>query len=147
MGRSCISAFFVNLELAHVQLDELWAKVKQTDQDVWVWVACEAKSKRIPVLQLGPRTQQMAYSVVHELKSRLKPGCVPIFSSDGLKHYFYALTAHFGEWIKPDEQSKPVWTIWANFAYALFIKQQRRFRLIEVEQRNIWAQLQNMLPG
>ena len=81
--------FFANLELGHVQLDELWANVKQAKQDVWVWIACDAKTKLIPVLQLGPRTQEMAHSVVHELKGRLKPGCVPVFSSDGLKHYFY----------------------------------------------------------
>jgi hypothetical protein len=42
----------------------------------------------------------MAYVVVHELKSRLKVGNMPVFSTDGLKHYFYALTAHFGEWVK-----------------------------------------------
>lgn len=52
-----------------------------------------AKTKIIPVIQLGARTQEMAYSVVHELKSKLKVGRVPVFSSDGLKHYFYALTA------------------------------------------------------
>jgi IS1 family transposase len=131
--------FFANLELTHVQLDELWANVKQSEQDVWVWVACEAKYKLIPVLQVGPRTQAMAYSVVHELISRLKAGCVPIFSSDGLKHYFYALTAHFGEWVNPHGQTKPVWNIFADFAYAQVIKQQRRFRLIKVEHRNIWG--------
>ena len=129
--------FFANPEAC--QLDELWAKVKQSDQEVWVWVAYEAKFKLITVLQLGPRTQQMAYSVVHELISRLEPGCVPVFSSDGLKHYFYALTAHFGEWMKPDEQSKPVWTILDDFAYAQVIKQQRRFRLIKVEHQNVWG--------
>jgi hypothetical protein len=112
-----------------------------------VWVACEAKYKLIPVLQLGPRTQDMAYSVVHELKNRLKPGCVPIFSSDGLKHYFYALTAHFGEWVKPDGQAKPVCNIFADFAYAQVLKQQRRFRLLKVEHRNLWGQLRNMSPG
>lgn len=84
-GQRLHQRFFANLDLAHVQLDELWANVKQSDQDIWVWVACEAKYKLIPVLQLGPRTQNMAYSVVHELKSRLKPGCAPVFSSDGLK--------------------------------------------------------------
>ncbi len=138
-GQKLHQRFFANLELAHVQLDELWANIKRSDQDVWVWVACEAKSKLIPVLQLGPRTQEMAYSVVHELKSRLKPGCIPVFSSDGLKHYFYALTAHFGEWIKPDDQTKPIWMIMTDFAYAQVIKQQRRFRLIKVEHRNIWG--------
>jgi len=110
-GRKLHERFFKNLSLGHIQLDELWAKVKQAQGEVWVWTVCEAKTKIIPVIQLGARTQDMAYSVVHELKSRMKAGCVPIFSSDGLKHYFYALTAHFGEWIVPDGEKKPVWLI------------------------------------
>lgn len=62
----------------------------------------DAKTKIIPVMQVGARTQEMAYSVVHELKCRLAIGCVPVFSTDGLKHYFYALTAHFEKWDFPD---------------------------------------------
>jgi hypothetical protein len=65
-GRKLHERFFSGLELVHVQLDELWAKVKQAKHDVWVWVACEAKTKIIPVIQLGPRTQDMAYAVVHD---------------------------------------------------------------------------------
>jgi hypothetical protein len=64
---------------------------------------------------------------------------VPVFSSDGLKHYFYALTAHFGEWFQSDDQPKPTWLLLASFAYAQVIKHQRRFRLIDVEQRMIWG--------
>ncbi len=92
-GRKFYERFFIGLDLVHVQLDELWAKVKQAKQDIWVWMACEAKTKIIPVIQLGPRTQDMAYSVVHELKTKMITGCVPVFSSDGLQHYFYALTS------------------------------------------------------
>jgi IS1 family transposase len=103
------------------------------------WVACEAKTKIVPVLQLGARTQEMAYSVVHELKSKLRTGCVPIFSSDGLKHYFYALTAHFGEWIYIEGEKKPKWMILPNFFYAQVVKQQKRFRLVNVEQRHVWG--------
>ncbi|MFZ6029540.1 MAG: hypothetical protein ACOYYS_17645 [Chloroflexota bacterium] len=138
-GEKLHQRFFASLELSHIQLDELWANVKQSKQDLWVWVACEAKHKLIPVLQVGPRTQEMAYSVVHELKSRLKPGCTPVFSSDGLKHYFYALTAHFGKWLRPAEGGKPVWTILADFAYAQVIKQQRRYRLVKVVHRHVWG--------
>lgn len=138
-GRKLHERFFVNLELAHVQLDELWAKVKQAQQEVWVWVACEAKTKIVPVIQVGARTQDMAYSVVHELKSRMKADCVPVFSSDGLKHYFYALTAHFGEWICPDGETKSVWMILPTFFYAQVIKHKKRYALIEVEQRPIWG--------
>jgi len=65
--------------------------------------------------------------------------CVPIFSSDGLKHYFYALTAHFGEWIVPEGGTKPVWLILPSFLYAQVIKQQRRFRLVGVEHHLLWG--------
>jgi hypothetical protein len=90
--------FLAELELVHVQLDELWANVKNNGQEMWLWIASDVKAKIIPVMQVGARNQEMAYSVVHELKGRLAAGCVPVFSTDGLKHYFYALTAHFGKW-------------------------------------------------
>ena len=67
--------------------------MKQAEQAVWMGLVCDAKTKIVPVMQMGARTQEMAYSVVHELKLKLKVGCVPIFSTDGLAHYFYALTA------------------------------------------------------
>ena len=97
-GKKLHDRFMLELKLIHVQLDELWANVKRSTQDMWVWVACDVTTKIIPVIQVGGRTQEMAYHVVHELKGRLRPGCVPVFSTDGLRHYFYALTAHFGRW-------------------------------------------------
>jgi hypothetical protein len=51
------------------------------------------------VLHLGARSQDAAHTVVHNLYGRLAPGCPPMLSSDGVKLYFYALTAHFGEWV------------------------------------------------
>jgi hypothetical protein len=95
-------------------------------------VASNAQTKLIPVLQVGGRTQEMAYRVVHELKGRLRPGCVPVFSSDGLKHYFYALTAHSGCWERSDGK-KRVWQLLGEFAYAQVIKHQRKRRTVEVE--------------
>ena len=77
----------------------------------------------------------MAYSVVHELKRRLKVGFVPIFSSDGLKHFYYALTAHFGESVAVEGKKKLEWLIVSIFKYAQVIKQQRGFRLVGVENR------------
>ena len=63
---------------------------------LWLWVAVDPLSKIIPVLHLGARTQAAAHTVKHDLYRRLIPGCLPVFTSDGLNHYFYALTAHFG---------------------------------------------------
>lgn len=127
--------FFRNLLLDHVQLDELWGNVKRSGAEVWVWATIEAKTKIIPVLRVGERSQAMAYEVVHELKSRLANGCVPIFSSDGLKHYFYAITAHFGFWQQPEGAKKPVWMVWPSLLYGQVVKHQQRRKLVKVEQR------------
>ena len=145
-GNKLHERFMMGLELFHLQLDELYGYVKQSGHEIRVWTIIDAKTKLMPVLQIGPRTQAMAYGVVHELKSRLKAGCVPVFSSDGLKHYFYghstnhfALTAHFGEWIDMEGQGNPVWMILESFFYAQVVNCQRRFRLVSVEHKVIWG--------
>lgn len=65
-GRKLHERFMVELDLIHVQLDELWANVKNSGPDLWLWVASDVKTKIVPVLQVGGRTQEMAYRVVHE---------------------------------------------------------------------------------
>lgn len=80
-GKKLHERFMAELELVHLQLDELWANVKDRGQDMWLWIASDAKTKLIPVMQVGVRNQEMAYSVVHELKGRLAVGCVPRFVS------------------------------------------------------------------
>jgi len=134
-GRKLHEWMMVELELIHVQLDELWGDVKKkSGQELWVWTASDAATKILAVMQVGGRTQEMAYGVVHELKWRLKAGCVPVFSTDGLRHYFYALTSHFGKWQR-EEGKKPVWVMVSDFLYAQVIKHQRRRRTVEVERR------------
>jgi IS1 family transposase/transposase-like protein len=133
-GRKLHERMMVELELIHIQLDELWADVKHSQQEMWLWVASDAQTKLIPVLQVGGRTQEMAYEVVHELKSRLKVGCVPVFSTDGLKNYYYGLTAHFGKW-KWVGKKKPVWELLSDFVYGQVVKHQRKRVTVEVERR------------
>jgi transposase-like protein len=110
--------FFQELIFRHIQLDELWANVRRENQEVWLWAAIEATTKVVPILKLGPRTLEMAFSVVHELRQRMKAECIPIFCSDGLKLYYYALTAHFGGWVFPVGIRKPVWEISGELLYA-----------------------------
>ena len=76
---------FQELIYEHIQLDELWANYDHEGQELWLWVATEAKSKLIPVLKLGPRTLDMAMGVVHALVGSMRPGYLPIFTTDGLK--------------------------------------------------------------
>ena len=89
---------FCHLWLPHLQLDELRTRLRNQTQVQWLWLAIDPLTKILPVLQLGPRTQHMAHRVIHSLRESLAPGCIPLFTSDGLNLYFYALTAHFGTW-------------------------------------------------
>jgi transposase-like protein/IS1 family transposase len=127
------NAVFAEVIFRHIQLDELWAKVRRESQEVWLWVALEAQTKVIPVMKLGPRTLDMAMKVVHELKERMPGGCMPIITSDGLKLYYYALTAHFGQWVAKEGERKPVWEIAVGFLYAQVKKIHRRRKLVKVE--------------
>src|SRR5215472_814956 len=90
-GSSCISP-------PHLQLDELRTRLRNHTHVLWVWLAIDPSTKILPVLHLGPRTQNAAHAVIHALQRILAPGCLPLFTSDGLNLYFYALTAHFGHW-------------------------------------------------
>jgi Integrase core domain len=86
------------------------------------------------VLQLGPRTQSMAHRVIHSLRELLAPGCMPLFTSDGLNLYFYALTAHFGQWLTFYRRGRKVrrWQVAAELIYGQVKKSYRRRKLIRV---------------
>jgi IS1 family transposase len=66
----------------HVQLDELWVNFKDGSQEMWLWIASDVKTKLILVMQVGKGIKRCRL----QLKVRLDAGCVPVFSSDGLKH-------------------------------------------------------------
>ena len=89
---------FCQLRLPHLQLDELRTRLRCAQEVLWLWLAVDPRTKILPVLSLGPRTQNAAHMVIHSLRELLAPGCIPLFTSDGLNLYFYALTAHFGHW-------------------------------------------------
>ena len=107
--------------------------------EVWLWVAMEATTKVIPGMKLGPRTLEIAMGVVHELRQRMPSGCTPIFSSDSLKLYFYALTAHFGHWVLGEGVRKPMGEITAGFIYAQVKNIHRWRRLVKVEYHVVWG--------
>jgi hypothetical protein len=50
---------------------------------------------------------------------------------DGLRHYFYALTTHFGKW-KKAEGNKVAWEVLSDHVYGQVIKHQRWKRTVEV---------------
>lgn len=116
------------LQLTYVQPDELRLKLRGTADAARLWVACDARTKIIPAFALGPRTPAIAHQRVHQVGQRLAAGCLPIFSSDGLALYFYALTAHFGEWVQTLGARHRVWRVAARLHYAQVVKRYRRRR-------------------
>jgi IS1 family transposase len=103
---------------------------------LWLWLAIDPRTKILPVLHLGPRTQNLAHRVIHSLRELLAPGCLPLFSSDGLNLYFYALTAHFGHWLEADRQGRHrrQWQVEPRLIYGQVKKCYRRRKLVRVSQ-------------
>jgi IS1 family transposase len=126
---------FRTLWLPHLQLDELRTRLRSYKQVLWLWLAIDPLTKIVPVLELGPRTQKMAHLLIHSLRQILAPGCVPLFTSDGLINlYFYALTAHFGQWLEVAHRGRKVhqWQVAAGLIYGQVKKSYRRRKLVRV---------------
>src|SRR5213078_3205210 len=126
--------FFCHLWLPHLQLDELRTRLRSHTQVLWLWLAIDPCTKILPVLELGPRTQHMAHAVIHSLRQMLAPGCLPLFTSDGLNLYFYALTAHFGDWLQVGRRGRNVrqWQVAAGLIYGQVKKSYQRRKLMRV---------------
>ena len=126
--------FFCHLRLPHLQLDELRTRLRSATQILWLWLAIDPLTKILPVLYLGPRTQNMAHTVIHTLRESLASGCLPLFTSDGLNLYFYALTAHFGQWLQVGRPGRTVrqWQVAAGLIYGQVKKCYRRRKLLRV---------------
>src|SRR5437762_1339776 len=62
---------------------------------VFLWLAIDPRTKILPVLYLGPRTQHAAHLLIHSLRQLLAPDWLPLFTSDGLNMYFYAAFGPF----------------------------------------------------
>jgi len=126
--------FFCHLQLPYLQLDELRTRLRSAKQILWLWLAIDPITKIIPVLHLGPRTQYAAHMGIHSLQHLLIPGCLPLFTSDGLNMYFYALTAHFGQWREVVRRGRKAlrWRVAAGLIYGQVKKRYRRCKLVQV---------------
>jgi IS1 family transposase len=121
-----------DLHLPHIQLDEVRTRLRCRAHVLWLWVAIEPCTKLIPVLHLGPRSQDAAHTVIHALRHTLARGCLPVCTSDGLNLYFYALSAHFGQWVETAGPRKRHWRVAPGLLYGQVRKVYRRRRLVRV---------------
>jgi IS1 family transposase len=122
--------FMHDLHLLHVQLDEIRTRLRARDRVLWLWLALDPATKLIPALALGGRTQQTAQTVVHALRAALAAGCTPVMTTDGLRLYFYALTAHFGCWINVGRRR--CWQVDPQLLYGQLHKRYQRRRLVRI---------------
>src|SRR5262245_6732946 len=155
------SAYFLcNLHLEQLQLDELYAVLRDLKageinnneairrlerSPSWVWTAMDPTSKLLVVVDVGCRTLAMAHRVVHQVTQVLAPGCVPLLLTDGLKDYGTALLTHFGQWMQPERRQdkgplpKPRWMPLPELLYAQVVKSYRRRRLVGVKHRVVFG--------
>src|SRR5215469_7325764 len=82
----------------------------------------------------GAPHRNMAHLHIHSLRQILAPGCLPLFTSDGLNRYFYALTAYFGQWLEGVRRGRKVcqWQVAAELIYGQVKKSYRRRKLVRV---------------
>ena len=117
--------FFRDLVLTFVQMDELYCRVRRTGK-MWLWLAIDPVTKILPALHLGHRKNEDAMALTHDLKLRLKSDCVPAFTTDGLRGYFYAITAHFGHWFRPQRARTDHWQVSDDLLYGQLVKQRKK---------------------
>jgi transposase-like protein len=130
---------FRELDLELVQMDELYAKVRGTDETRWLWLAIDPVSKALPALHLGGRRAVDAYALVHDLKRRLCATCVPAFTTDGLRTYFHAVTAHFGHWFRPPRARKDHWQVDERLQHGQLVKRRHNRKVKYTITRMLWG--------
>jgi len=123
--------YFHDVHLDHVQVDELYAKVRGEGKR-WVWAGIDPRTKIVPRLHVGQQTTADAHCFPHDFTRRLATDCVPVFTSDGLRQYFWALTAHFGHWAQEPRRRKLTWIGDPHLLYGQMKKLCTRYRVNRV---------------
>jgi IS1 family transposase len=129
--------YFHDLQLEYMEMDELYVNVRQEEGKTWLWAVIDPRTKIIPSLHIGSRKTTDAMAFVHDLTLRLAPNCIPLFTTDGLRQYFWALTAHFGQWVKRRPWRKHRWLTDTRLLYAQLIKVRRGRKLKETFSRTL----------
>ncbi len=136
-GQRLHDQFCTNQAPQVLQLDELYANLRGALKHVWVWFAIDPQTKLLLSLYVGSRKSAAAMAFIHDLVHRLRPGHLPVFLSDGLMAYYYALTAHVGFWRSSPRTARPVWVVASGFVYAQVVKVTRGRRLLAAFPRAI----------
>ncbi len=86
---------FRTLQLPHLQLDELRTRLRSSTQVLWLWLAIDPLTKILPVLHLGPRTQNVAHLLIHSLRQILAAFLPPTLHQWWLKFVLLCFDSSF----------------------------------------------------
>jgi hypothetical protein len=123
--------FLQGLQLPNIQLDEIGARLRPCARVTWLWLALDPRTKLLPAFALGPRSQHTAHTLVHAVRATLVPTCTPVITSDGLRLYFYATTAHFGWWIEGRRRRR--WEVDPDLLHKQLHKRYRQRRRVRIK--------------
>jgi IS1 family transposase/transposase-like protein len=148
-GFNLHNTYFRHLNIAIIQMDELYAKVRNAQKKAWVWLAIDPISKALPAMHVGGRKTTDAYTLLHDLKLRLDPTCIPVFLTDALRQYYHSITAHMSELFRPLRARKDHWRPHPKLLYAQLVKRKKNrklkfavTRMLQGKRRHLYAKLQ-----
>jgi IS1 family transposase/transposase-like protein len=138
-----------NLDIAQVQLDDLYVKLRAVQGNDrtsvrWLYNAIDPVSKFWLTFRLGERGLVTVQSLVHQLVEQLAPGVMPLFLSDGERSFETGLLSHYGHWgqlVDGRGRSRRRWLGLAELAYVQVVKRRVRRRLVSVKHRLVSGQL------
>ena len=122
-----------------VQMEELYTRIRATASACWLWLAFDPVTKASPSLHLGGRTKNDAFALVHDFQLRLLPECIPAATTEGLRSYFYALTAHFGFWFRPPNARTDHWQPSSDLHYGQLVKRKNKRHITFTHTRMLWG--------
>ncbi len=147
-----------NLQVEHVQSDELWTFVLKKEKtlsaweklhseygDNWIWTAVDPVHKLVLAFLVGNHEETEAVSLLKKLKAVLAKGCMPLFTSDQLPHYTSAILKVFGSLVLPKRKGSrgrfpnPRFVPSADLHYATVHKERQGGRIISVSTRVVFG--------
>src|SRR5579864_3178163 len=121
-------------------MDELCVRVRGMEKRCWLSLAIDPVSKALPALHLSAHKKaEDVYALVHDLKQRLTEPCVPAFTTDGLRSYFYALAAHFGHWHTAAGDRVAQWQVEPTLLYGQLGKRRERHTVVFTTMCMLWG--------
>ena len=121
---------------------------KFEDDGTWIWVSFAPEYRLILAHYNGPRIQESANIIINKTKERLSS--LPMFCSDGLRHYEEALLqaySHLREFKrtgKVGRPRKPKHIPYPDLKYGQVVKRRKGGHLVSVEKRIVFGKNINL---